>query len=865
MKSETKYFFIIGSPRSGTSILGELLNSHPDINYIFEAIDIWEIAGHGENKSHRLTEIHATNDTSQKIRDWFKEHEQGKPVLIEKNPRNSLRIPFVHSIFPDAKFIYIFRDGRDVSCSLVPGIGGKEWSHTKPPSWKEYYQNYSGVVRCAHAWKEIIEISLNDLPDVPHIKVRYEDLISSPKQTAEKLFSFIGIDIHEDTIKFCKNISNETSSTYHAKHQDHWFQNDHNTRIERWKENLSTNEQRVIIPLLAPTLHRLGYEQDINILENHYDEGSDKSTEKQTHLCDTPNQHARKHGLLIQNDHISFYGYQEFSLGKEWINVSPNDSALQIKYNLLAPYFQQKYMKFRTLLDLGANAAFFSFWALQKGADKAIAVDIDEDYLKIVQEAKNTFDINNLDIVKSNIINWQESADVVMALALVHWVYSCSATFGSLDSVINKIAELTNYIAFIEWVDPSDNAIQFFNHTQWNQDTVEGPFNLESFEAALSQHFRRYAVVGDVSPTRKIYVAFKKIYEIDLSCPYPLILDKNALISSRCLTTINQVEYWSSVYDYDGKIYKQTSTDLALREAKFLTQLTEEYFPNVLSFYNTALYSVVVLEKIDGVRLIDKRDEINANPTLLNKFIFLCLDILEILQENDVVHRDIRPDNILIRNQKPVLLDFGWAISNSMPYITPDELGGNEKSPDNIHCDIYSMGKVFEYVCLSNHSPYQRVISLMTESQSHLRTKNLKTLRNLFTLVLKTNSPDEASEEKIIIEHLIEQVYQKRLDWDQTIKQLAERDQQLAERDQQLAERDQQLAERDQQLAERDQQLAERDQQLAERDQQLAEIFKSKAWRLISFIREVYAKLFPSGSSRSRFLAGLLFLFRIRT
>lgn len=49
---------------------------------------------------------------------------RARRVLVEKNPRHTLRIPFLKAIFPDAKIIHIVRDGRDVTCSLVPGCGG---------------------------------------------------------------------------------------------------------------------------------------------------------------------------------------------------------------------------------------------------------------------------------------------------------------------------------------------------------------------------------------------------------------------------------------------------------------------------------------------------------------------------------------------------------------------------------------------------------------------------------------------------------------------------------------------------------------------------------------------------------------------
>jgi hypothetical protein len=64
-------------------------------------------------------------------------------MVVEKSPRNALRIPFLRAVFPEARFVVIVRDGRDVACSLMPGIGGTEWRHLKPPDWKELFERES--------------------------------------------------------------------------------------------------------------------------------------------------------------------------------------------------------------------------------------------------------------------------------------------------------------------------------------------------------------------------------------------------------------------------------------------------------------------------------------------------------------------------------------------------------------------------------------------------------------------------------------------------------------------------------------------------------------------------------------------------
>jgi len=107
---------VIGAARSGTSILGELIAVHPHVKYIFEAHSIWELAGLGVNDSHRLTEESATLQVRTQIRRWFEGQAKHGGLVVEKNPRNVLRVSFIQQVFPEAKIIHIVRDGRDCAC-----------------------------------------------------------------------------------------------------------------------------------------------------------------------------------------------------------------------------------------------------------------------------------------------------------------------------------------------------------------------------------------------------------------------------------------------------------------------------------------------------------------------------------------------------------------------------------------------------------------------------------------------------------------------------------------------------------------------------------------------------------------------------
>lgn len=253
---------VFGCPRSGTSILGELIAFHPGTLYSFEARKIWEAKDIPEGDSHRLTEAQATPAAIKRIRSVFREQIEASTnpniIAVEKSPRSTARIPFLRTVLPEAKLIHIIRDGRDTACSLVPGMGDK-WDHLKPPGWQEMAAKHTGVIRCAHAWRAIVEMALADLQGVPHLELRYESLLARPVEEAKRIYAYLGLDEPAGLEEFCRKISDKTEGTYQAKGQDRWFRPDHQRRVGRWRDNLSPEEQAAVEEITAPLLKRLGY------------------------------------------------------------------------------------------------------------------------------------------------------------------------------------------------------------------------------------------------------------------------------------------------------------------------------------------------------------------------------------------------------------------------------------------------------------------------------------------------------------------------------------------------------------------------------------------------------------------------------
>lgn len=136
-KFQFKPVFIIGCGRSGTTILGQTLAQHSDIHYLNERRDLWHKAypqfniWSSDNNRKKLVadkSDHKSAQTDCLRRLFFKEQVLSKKsILLEKLPINSFRMDFLTAAFPDAKFIYLHRNGLEVCRSIEKAIEKGNW------------------------------------------------------------------------------------------------------------------------------------------------------------------------------------------------------------------------------------------------------------------------------------------------------------------------------------------------------------------------------------------------------------------------------------------------------------------------------------------------------------------------------------------------------------------------------------------------------------------------------------------------------------------------------------------------------------------------------------------------------------------
>ncbi len=110
--------FIIGSPRSGTTLLGNVLATHPQLAYAEEPRLVWRQGN--DKRSDYLRAQDARPEVITGIHQAFDElvATQGKQRLLEKTPSNALRLDFMRAVYPDGIFIHVLRNAYDAVLSI---------------------------------------------------------------------------------------------------------------------------------------------------------------------------------------------------------------------------------------------------------------------------------------------------------------------------------------------------------------------------------------------------------------------------------------------------------------------------------------------------------------------------------------------------------------------------------------------------------------------------------------------------------------------------------------------------------------------------------------------------------------------------
>jgi len=267
--SPTAPIVIGGCGRSGTTLLRVILDSHPHIccgpeSNLFlvgktHRLSLEEIAFKFDLSVARIVELKQSSGSLAEFIDRFFNAyaaARGKPRWAEKTPKNVTVLDFIIAHFPQAKFLHVIRDGRDVACSLRNHprhqvVDGRLVALDTRNPWEQ------GVLR----WVTDVRAGLAHRSDPRYWQIRYEDLVAKPEPTLRALFEFLGEPWDERVLNF------------HADHGSSrdvrkFPQNPEATRplysdaVGKWRTEMTQQEGGVFKACAGQLLVELGYEAD---------------------------------------------------------------------------------------------------------------------------------------------------------------------------------------------------------------------------------------------------------------------------------------------------------------------------------------------------------------------------------------------------------------------------------------------------------------------------------------------------------------------------------------------------------------------------------------------------------------------------
>lgn len=256
--------FIVGAARSGTTWVFDILTAHPKVSGVFESwlftpkdgLQALFTPAHWPPKRSGLGNLlkreellSYTRDMASRImsRALKSEHR----FLVEKSPSHLFSMPFINEIFPEARFIHVLRDGRDVSVSVR--AAARSWV----PSWKETFGRSIKV--SARAWKHAVKRAQNEGEKLGarYFEIRYEDIHNDPFNAYCRLFDFCKIPYDDDILQ---TVFDSTDFKKNFKAKDNSFRR--GGRVGDWRTQLRLIDKFMFRLSSGRMLVDLGYEKN---------------------------------------------------------------------------------------------------------------------------------------------------------------------------------------------------------------------------------------------------------------------------------------------------------------------------------------------------------------------------------------------------------------------------------------------------------------------------------------------------------------------------------------------------------------------------------------------------------------------------
>lgn len=264
-------FFIVGSARSGTTLLRMMMNAHPEVAVPPESrfiIELWPgeryievqrfldaLAAHGCFQSWDLSieaVARAIGDTgrvsyAQAVSGAFSAYARvnGKSRWGDKTPRYVERIELLAQLFPGARFIHLVRDGRNVALSYANVPFGPKT-----------------VGKAAALWATRVtagRVSGSALGGERYLEIRYEDLVEDPSGEVKDICGFLDLDFDAGMLDYTERARGSVlpRATRYNPHVTEPPQ----TNVRSWQDSMPPDQIEIFEAVAGGALTLMAYER----------------------------------------------------------------------------------------------------------------------------------------------------------------------------------------------------------------------------------------------------------------------------------------------------------------------------------------------------------------------------------------------------------------------------------------------------------------------------------------------------------------------------------------------------------------------------------------------------------------------------
>jgi tetratricopeptide (TPR) repeat protein len=227
--------FVVGMPRSGSSLLEEILASHPQVHGGGELMQLRSLFERGLAQGAGTAASGVDSSIAEDVCRKLRRVAPHALRIVDKDLANFLHLGVIHRIFPRARIIHCRRDPLDTCFSAYSRLFVGNWEFTYDlGELGRYYRGYHALM--AH-WREV-------LPIESLLEIDYESLVADPENQTRRALDFLGLPWHEACLRFFETRRRVGTASF--------------AQVRRPIYRTSIGRSRSLSPHLRPLIEALG-------------------------------------------------------------------------------------------------------------------------------------------------------------------------------------------------------------------------------------------------------------------------------------------------------------------------------------------------------------------------------------------------------------------------------------------------------------------------------------------------------------------------------------------------------------------------------------------------------------------------------